>query len=394
MFSYVDRTALSLLMEPIKVEFKLSDQELGLLSGIAFTLFNAILGLPLARIADHYSRSILLSVSLGLWSVLAALGGMAQSFGQLFMSRVGVGIGEAGCIPAAHSLIADYFPPRHRALAVSIFLVGMQVGLSGGMLAVGFLGQHLSWRAALQIVGFAGLPVSALAYFTLKEPPRPRIVHTAKEPLKGVLAALLRRRAFAHLTFGFGLGSVCISSLIQWLPTYLIRSFGMSITEVGAWAGAASGVGGIAGLLTGGVAATWLAPRDARWELWLPLGTYAACIPFFVLMAFSPAAWFVLVMYSLISFMISLGAGVSLAAAQSFAQPNQRAVAVALMLFLSSLLGSSIGPYVIGVTSDFLAPHFGRESLRYSMLFPCIMLSWSVVHYYLASLNTLRDRLP
>lgn len=392
LFCYMDRIALAVLMEAIKIDLQLSDQQLGLLTGLAFALFYSSMGLPLAWLADRTSRVKLISACLAVWSVMTALSGMARGFPTLFLARMGVGVGEAGCVPAAHSLIGDYFPRERRALAVSIFQTGSAVGVSGGLILVGMLGQHLGWRASLQILGVAGLPVVLLALLTLREPPRPHDAGTSAESLPQAFGALLRRPALVHLAMALSLTSICTFGITQWLPTFLIRSFGMNMAEAGLWLGLATAVSGIFGLLSGGVLSTRLVPRDPRWELWLPALAFSVATPFYVLMLLSPAIWLVLVMKILANFLAGIALGVSLAAVQSFAEPNRRAAAISLVLFFSTLLGGGAGPYLIGAMSDLMAPSLGQESLRYSLLISCAMIIWGVVHYGLSARRSPIDR--
>lgn len=391
-FGYMDRIALSMLMQPIKLDLHLSDQQLGLLSGIAFALFYAILGIPLARLADRSSRVRLISICLTLWSTMTALSGFAQNYTQLFLARIGVGIGEAGCVPPAHSLIGDYFPRAKRALGVSLFNAGAAVGVSVGMFAIGAMGETLGWRASLQIVGLLGLPLAAVTFLTLREPARPRIEKADAESAFQSIGGLLRRPAFVHLAIAFSLGQVATHGFSQWAPTFLIRSFNMGMAEIGAWIGAISAGGGVLGVVVGGLLAARLIPHDARWELWLPGGALATCIPLFVAMVLSPFAWLVLLLKMLIAFFGAISSGVAIAAVQSFAEPARRATAVSLVLFLSALLGGGAGPYLIGLASDLLEPAFGKESLRYAFLIAATMLGWAAIHYFLAARNSLKDR--
>jgi predicted MFS family arabinose efflux permease len=390
--SFMDRITLSILQEPIKAELHLTDSQLGLLSGLAFAAFYATLGIPLARFADRSSRVKLISICVAIWSVMTTVCGLARSFPQLFLARMGVGIGEAGCLAPAHSLLGDYFPRERRALAISLFQCGAVIGSSVGLFMVGALGQHLGWRASLQIAGFIGVPVALLAFLTLREPPRPAGAHQAKEPALQAIGALFRRPALVHLTIAYALSMICSSGLTQWFPSYLVRSFGMSLAQVGAWAGLTSGIGGIAGLLTGGFAATWLARRDPRWEMWIPAIAVGACAPLYVLMAVSPTAGLALVFKGCAYYMAAVSGGVALSSVQSFAEPHRRATAVSLVIFFSSLLGQGVGPVLLGTISDVLRPSFGQESLRYALLLSSAALVWSCIHYLLSARRSREDR--
>jgi MFS family permease len=393
LFAYLDRMALAILLEPIKADLHLNDGQLGLLSGLAFAMFYATLGLPLARLADRASRVKLLSLCLIAWSVMTALSGMAKSFSWLFMARMGVGIGEAGCVPTAHSMIGDLFPRERRALAISIFQAGAAIGSTAGLFFVGALGQHLGWRASLQLVGLAGLPLSVLVFLTVREPTRPLVAASSGEPFLKALKVMIRRPALIHLILAYSVGAICTAGLMQWIPTYFIRSFGLSLAEAGALVGAATAFSSVLGLLTGGAMASWLMARDPRWEIWIPTLAFAICIPFFVLQFLSPTVALALVFGALGSYSAAIGAGVALAAVQSFVEPHRRATAVALLLFLSALLGTGLGPYLIGVVSDALAPSLGRESLRYALLGSCSALLWSVAHFAVSAAKSTRDRL-
>ncbi len=392
MFGYADRMALAMLQEQIKAELHTTDQQMGLLLGFAFALFYAVLGIPLARLADRLSRPKLLAACLVAWSVMTAVSGLCRNFTQLFIARMGVGVGEAGCVPPAHSLIGDLFPRNKRALGVGIFQSGAVLGLSVGMLAIGILGQHFGWRVAFQVIGAAGLPLAVLMVLTLRDPRSAQVVQETRESARQALAALLGRRAFLHLLLAYSIGSICTFGIIQWVPSFLMRSFGMSMVQVGAWAGLASLISSVSGLLLGGVLVAWLVKHDARWELWLPAITMGTSVPMFVLMCLSPVAWMAIIMKMLANFLGAVGSGVALATIQSFAEPHRRATAVSLVLFMSALLGQGLGPFLIGTLSDMLAPAFGRESLRYALLLSCSMLVWSVVHYLLSARTSRRDQ--
>ena len=392
-FNYMDRMVLAVLLEPIKAELHLSDGQLGLLSGLAFAMLYAILGIPLARLADRASRVKLLAVCLVLWSVMTAATGFAKNFPQLFLARMGVGLGEAGCVPAAHSLIGDYFPPEKRALGISFFQAGGLAGLSAGLLITGVLADHFGWRAALMIVGLSGVPLAILVLFTMREPARRGHVQAAPdEPAFTAIAALLRRPALRHLVMALSIGAFGTYGITQWLPAFFMRSHGLSLTQIGVWSGTAAGIGGILGVMCGGLGATRLIPRDARWELWLPAIAYGGSAPLYALVFLSPTPVIAIVIKVFATFLAASGGGVALSAIQSFAEPNRRATAIALVLFLSSLLGLGLGPLLVGLASDALAPQFGKESLRYALLMSTAALLWAGLHFYLSSRRASQDR--
>lgn len=391
-FAYMDRIGLSILMELIKHDLHLTDAQLGIVAGLAFTLFNVVLGVPLAWVADRYSRVKLISICLATWSAMTALSGAAQSFAQLFMARVGVGIGEAGCHPPAHSLIGEIFPREKRALGIGLFNAGAATGVAGGMALIGALGEHYGWRAAMQIVGLMGLPLAALTFFTLREPPRPPLHKEGAESPVSSVGALMRRPAFVHLVLAVSIALVGTQGFSVWAPTFLMRSFGMGMVQVGAWIGGITAAFGVVGTIFGGVLVAWLFPRDARWEIWLPAIMTTMCAPLFLVMVLAPKVWIVLALKALNTLFGAIGSSVAMTAVQSFAEPHRRATAVAIALLITSLLGTGAGPYLIGLASTTLEPGFGKESLRYALLLTPAMLVWSVIHYVLALRTVVRDR--
>jgi len=383
-FAYMDRMAIAILIEPIKADLDLTDSQLGLISGLAFAAFYATLGLPLARLADRGSRVKLLSLCLFIWSVMTAITGQTRNFTQLFLARMGVGVGEAGCVPPAHSLLADYFPLHRRGLAISIFQSGATLGLSLGVIMVGILGQYFGWRMALLIIGGASVPLALLVAFTIREPLRTHSSDVPPERALDAIGSLLRRRAFLHLAIAYSLSAGCLNGVGQWFPALFMRSFGLSIAEVGAWIGTATGIGGVAGLLTGGLIVGRLVRRNPRWELWLPAITYGTSVPLYFLMLFSSSAGVAIAIKLLANYLASIGGGVALAAIQSLTEQTRRATAVSIVLFASALFGTGFGPFFVGLLSDLLMPFAGIESLRYALLITCALLLWSTLHYLLA----------
>jgi predicted MFS family arabinose efflux permease len=393
-FNYMDRMVLAVLLEPMRKELHLSDAQLGMLTGLAFAFLYALLGIPLARFADRASRVKLLAACLGLWSLMTAATGLARSFPALFLARMGVGIGEAGCVPAAHSLIGDYFSPERRAMAVSTFQAGALAGVSAGLFAAGMLAEHFGWRNALFIVGLSGLPLGLLVLTTFREPERRGRDHTlASEGAFKAIGGLLRRRSLVNLIVAISLGGFGNYGINQWLPSFYVRSFGISLGRVGMLAGMAAGIGGVLGVLCGGVVAMKLIPRDKRWELWLPAIVYSAAAPAYVTSFLNHSLAQAVGINMLATFLVASGGGVALSALQSYSEPNRRALAISLTLFLSSLVGLGLGPLLVGVLSDHLKSALGQESLRYALLCSTLSLVWAGVHFYLASRTADRDRI-
>jgi MFS family permease len=392
LFSYMDRTAISILLEPIKLDLDLSDTELGLLSGMAFAFLHAILGLPLARLADRSSRVNVLAACFAVWSAMTAVCGLTSNFVQLFLARMGVGVGEAGCLPPAHSIIGDLFPRERRALAIGILQSGAALGGSIGLYFIGAIGEHFGWRVALQAVGLAGFPVLLLVMLTLREPPRPMIRTVSAERFTDAMRAILTRPAFVYLVAGFSLCSLGTQGIAQWTPTFLVRTYGMSLSAIGGWYGLSSAIGGIFGLLIGGIAVNKLMRRDPRWELWTSAACHVVVIPLLAVMILSPNWWLSVGVHTLVNFFSAMAGGAGLSAVQSFAEPRRRATAVALLLLVTGLLGAGAGPYIVGLITDMLVPEFGRHALRYAMLIIGVMLVPGIVCFVLAGLRSSKDR--
>lgn len=372
------------MVEPMKRDLQLSDTQLGLVSGLAFALLYATCGIPLARFADHRSRKWLLTVCLTVWSAMTALTGFARNFTELFLARMAVGVGEAGCVPASHSMIGDMFPPERRALAVGVFQAGGLVGLSVGLAAAGMAAERYGWRAALIGVGLLGLPLALLMALTLREPRR-EVSQVEKESAWTAISALSHSKPLIHLVIGIAVGSFATYGMAQWLPAFFIRSHSLSLTEVGLYGGLTGGAAGVIGTVTGGVAMLRLRPRDKRWELWLPALCYSGSIPLYLVAFWVDSAFLAYSIKFIAIFIASAGGGVALAAIQSFAAPHRRATAVAVMMFLSSLIGLGLGPAAVGALSDLMTSELGTEALRYALMVSTAFLGWAGLHFLAAA---------
>ncbi len=388
-FNYADRYILGVLLPSIKTELALSDAQLGLISGTAFTLFYATLGLPIARMADRFSRRKIISIAMALWSVMTAACGMVQSFAQFFVARVLVGVGEAGATPPSHSLLSDYYPISQRGRAIAIFSLGAPIGLMVGFIFGGWMAEHHSWRYALFILGIPGIIFAFLILTTLKEPPRGQFDDAAAAdeilPFGTVLAKLIKSPAFVHMAFATGLYTIVWIGLIMWLPSYFTRSFEMSIGSAGLWLALFLGFPQILGMLFSGVITDKLVVRDVRWYPWIPAVGVFIGMP---LMAFSLLTNNVMIAMILLffAFMISVMQGpASFAGIQGLTQPRMRAMAAATFLLIVNLVGGGAGPYLIGELSDYFSGEYGDESLRYALLLIVIVfMTWSALHYFLA----------
>jgi len=395
-FNFIDRQILSILLEPIRQDLKLSDTQLGFLSGVAFAIFYATLGIPIARLADRSSRVNVISWSLAAWSVMTAVCGLAANFWQLMLGRIGVAVGEAGASPASHSLISDYFVPETRASAMGIYAMGVPIGTLIGLLAGGWLVHFFDWRTAFIVVGLPGVLMAIIVRMTVKEPPRGNSEAIMKEqapvPLKEAIAFLWARPSFRHVVLAVAFHAFVSYGYNGWLPAFFARSYGMGSAEIGSWLAPLIGIFAGLGTFSGGYISDYFARRDRRWYVWVPGITLAISVPFFLLAFMSDDKYTTLALLIVPLYFNYIYLGPTFAMIQGLATVRMRAIASAILLFVISLIGLGLGPFGVGVLSDYLKPEFGEESLRIALMFVFLFNIWAGIHYYIAGL-TLREDL-
>ncbi|MBL8772999.1 MAG: MFS transporter [Phenylobacterium sp.] len=393
--NYVDRQVLSILVEPIRKELGLTDTQIGLLSGLGFALFYAAAGLPIARLADRTSRKGIIAGCLALWSGATAVCGLAMNFPQLLVARIFVAVGEAGAGPAGHSMLADLFPHGKRATALAVFSCGVPIGILVGLLAGGWLNQAFDWRTAFIVVGLPGVVVAAVVALTLKEPPRTGEVSTEPAPTtREALAVLMKIPAYNYLVLGSALHAFTSYGALQWNPAFMIRFHGLSTGEAGLALGLISGVTGVVGTLAGGWFADLLGRRDNRWYAWLPALMIGVRAPLFISAYLAPTAELAIACLILPGFLGNSFTGPVFGTIQTLSPPRTRAFASAWTLFIIALVGFGLGPLVIGMTSDALAPAFGTRSLGYAISLAAIGELVSVVFFLLAARRLPRNAAP
>lgn len=368
-FNFLDRQIVNILAEPIRKDLDLSDTQIGLMTGLAFALFYTFLGLPIARVADRptTNRGWLIAGALAVWSGMTALCGLAQNFAQLLLARIGVGVGEAGCTPAAHSLIADRVPANKRASAMAFYALGIPAGSLLGMVIGGYLADEIGWRTAFLLVGAPGVLLALVVVALIRDPPRPSRAATAGEAL-GLLATLKVLTGSRTFVLVLAAGSACSFlsyGKTTWSTIFFQRSHGMSPGEVGFWFGLWGGIAGMIGTFMGG----WLADRfgatDRRHVVTAPAIGMALAVPV-AFAAYQATDWRVsLALIMVPNVLNSLYYGPVFSSVQGLVAPHQRAVASAMLLFCQNLLGLGLGPLFFGMISDFLKPEFGEESVRY-----------------------------
>lgn len=393
-FNFIDRILLGIVQEPIKQEFGLQDWQLGLLGGPAFALLYTFLGIPIARLAETRSRVNIISISVALWSAMTAACGLATGYWQLLAARIGVSIGEAGCTPPAHSMLSDYYPPQQRTTALAIYALGIPFGSAIAGLAGGWLAQTYSWRAAFLVLGLPGLILALLTRWTIKEPPR-RGAGTPAPPFIQALLALLAKPAFTHVAFGGSLVSFYGYGAAQFLPSFLIRTHGLSLMQA-SWVFAGILAVFVAfGTFMGGALTDRLIRRDLRYMVWLPALGLMLAVPLYLSTYFVSSLVWAFVPLCLGSIAHYSYLGPMYAVTQSVAPPLVRATATAVLLFIVNLIGYGLGPPALGALSTFFSQTAGAANgLRYALMADTCMLLWAALHFLLAARSLKRDIVP
>ena len=362
--NYIDRSIVNILAQPIKEEFHLSDLQVGLLGGFAFALLYMFMGIPIARLAERRNRVNIVTAAITVWSLMTALCGLATSYWQLLLFRVGVGVGEAGASPPSQSLIADYFPPEKRASALAIHSFGIPIGTLGGAVLGGLIAQEYGWRVAFTMVGAPGLLLALLFRLTVAEPKRgaqdtaqvrARLETVAAPTLLSGAAQLFRRPTFVAICVGMALTQFGLQGIGIFKAALILRRFDVSLAEVGLILGLVTGAGAGIGTLIGGFLSDAVARWDRRWYVWLPALGLVVTGPFYAVALVQPT-WHLTALFLLLPGATSLiFVAPILATVQNLAEPRMRATATALLTLVGTLFGLALGPVVAGVISDRLA---------------------------------------
>jgi MFS family permease len=364
-FSFIDRQILTLLVGPIRATLNISDTQISLLHGLAFALFYSIMGIPIGRMVDSRKRANIIAGGIAVWSVMTAVCGLAQNFIQLFLARIGVGVGEAALSPGAYSMISDEFPPEQRPRAMSLYISAAYVGggiatIAGGALIatmppvdLPLIGPMEPWQALFSVVGLPGLFV-ALWVLTLREPARTGL-KAGPQPSLGELGEFLsaRRGALGFLILGYAMSGVMWQAAIAWIPTYFIRIFGWSASEVSLPYGLISMVCGMGGIILGG----WIATRlrqSGRLDANILIGLIAITIalPSGIAATFAPSPILALALFGVFLFGCAMPWGSAVAALHEITPNQMRGQISAIHLFCLSLIGTGVGPTMVALFTD------------------------------------------
>ena len=410
-FSYIDRQVIAILIEPIKNEFGASDTQMGLLTGLAFGLLYAALGVPVGKLADRKSRRTIVAVACGLWSLATMACGFAGHFWQLLLARMSVAVGEAGGMAPSISLVSDLYPPKQRSFMISLFMMGPHLGVLIGLALGGWIAQHYGWRATFIWFGAPGLLLAALVFLLVREPRRGgfdtpvALAQMQQQPTESLFTQvrrLLAITAFRRLAFACGFAGLAGYGYGIWTPSFLVRTHGMNMAQAGLLFGVASGVGAVGGALFSGWLCDRMVARDVRWQLALPMLAVIVSIPCAIAFFLWPTSghWMLgsiraphaLVFAFLFAFFASWWPSLSYSATSHMVGSNERSVAAALLNFFVTLFGVGAGPLVTGMVSDLLTPMLGVQALRWSLVSVMFLMIPTAVLMAMA-LNPYRARL-
>ena len=364
--NFLDRQLLSILADPIKTDLQLSDTQFGAIAGLAFAIMYSFAGVPLSYLADRTSRSRVIAGALLTFSGFTALSGTAQGFWSLFLFRLGVGFGEAGGVAPSYALIADYFPPEKRGRALGIYSLGVPVGLGIGVIAGGYIAENINWRAAFFIMGAVGVLLVPFFLWAVKDPSKTALQSAApKVGLGEVFRVISRKPSFWLLALAASLSSVVGYGLATWIPSVLIRSYGLQLSNAGFYMGGLLLIGGVIGVLAGGLLADRLGHgKSKKWYALLPALAWLITVPCYLFGLVTDNLWVAFVPLLIGNALNILWLGPVVTSIQHLVEPRMRATASSMFLLINNFIGLGLGPLLIGAVSDELRSTYGPDSLR------------------------------
>jgi predicted MFS family arabinose efflux permease len=384
-FAYLDRYLLFYLAEPIKKDLALSDAQLGVIGGLAFALFHTVFALPVARLADVWSRRWVISLGVALWSTLTAGISLAHSFGSLFVIRAGVALGESSAHAPAHSLVAENFPPRRRATALAIMNVGGVAGIVAASALGGYLGNEIGWRKTFLLFGCIGLALALVASALLRDRRSQAGLVVNRRSFVRVAAGVFGNATLRWLVAGACLHMFVSSAISSWMPSFIIRAFHVTTAEAGLIIGAGAAVAGVTGTFLGGWVTDRLAARDPRWYFWLPAIGFVAATPLYWGALFAPSTTIYFFLYMVGAFGSVWFLGPTYAVVQNLARPEDRATTSAIVLLCINLFGQSAGAPFVGLVSDWLGADQAGASIRWALVIALCVNGPAMVAYLMAA---------
>nr|WP_246386830.1 MFS transporter [Litorivivens lipolytica] len=408
LLNFVDRQVMTILLEPIKAEFGATDTQMGFLTGFAFALFYATLGVPVAKLADSWSRTNVLSISMSVWSLVTALCGMAVNFWQLALLRIGVGVGEAGGTPPSQSLVADYFPPEKRSFALGVLSTAPNIGVLVGLFGGAIIADMYGWRMVFFVFGIPGIFLALLLKFTVREPVKdsgPLMPEGFMQGIKNILAV----PAFPYIALAVGFTAISGYGFGVWSPSFLIRVHEISLIEAGLYLGLIGAFGGGLGTVLGGYICDRMAAKDVVWQLRLPMLGILISLPLqiafllwpegSVFTLFGKTIPVAILFMAVSSVFAGFWIGPTYAAVQNIVPSHSRTQAAALLLLSFNLLGMGLGPTLVGLISDAISG-YGVSSIRYALLLSLsttlvgAFLYWKGGSHYVSQMNVSQMKKP
>jgi len=368
-FNFLDRQILGILAKPIMEDLQLTRTEFGAIGGLAFAVLYSVLGVPLAYLADRTSRSGVIAGALAVWSLFTGLCGVATGYWQLFLFRLGVGVGEAGGVAPSYAVIADYFPPERRARALAIYSLGIPIGLALGTLLGAYIAALVDWRAAFITMGVIGILIAPIFRWVVRDVPRPTVAKGEAAPVSAVFGILARKPAFWLLAFGASCSSLCGYGLALWTPLVLMGNFGFDLVTTGQFMASLLLIGGTAGVFAGGWFADRLGKGDRAWYAWLPAIAWLITAPLFALGFLTSNPWIAWPLLVIPNGLNILWLGPVTTAVQHMVPQQMRATASGSFLMINNLIGMGLGPLLMGFLGEELKASYGAEALRYGAVF-------------------------
>ena len=391
----LDRGIIQVLVEPIKSDLKISDSMIGFLVGPAFAVIFAVGGIPLGLLADRWNRKKLLLMCLTFWSALTTASGFAGSYMQLVMARMGVGIGEAGGAPSAVSMIADIFPPQRRASAMSFFYVGGAASMMAIFFGGAALAEAYGWRVAFMVAGLLGLVVAFVILLSLKEPLRGASegigYQVESVSVMETFRFIAAQRSIVHSMTGMIMFQVTGTAIMSFIASFLMRSHGFTLMQVGVFVALGYGVGNLIGMLSGGFMADVLALRDVRWRTRMGFISAVGAGGFLVMLLAVDTTRLLAAAFFGWSLSCGLFAGPTYGLFQSLVRPNMRATISSVQSVAGYALGGSIGPVIVGIASDAFSAEYAQDSMRHALMLMIPFYAWAAVHYLLAERSLASD---
>ncbi|WP_295805724.1 MFS transporter [uncultured Nitratireductor sp.] len=382
----LDRNILAITLDQIGTEFALTDTQLGLLSGPVFVVVYVLFGFPVAALAARGNRRNIVSAATAIWSSLTIAMALAQNFAQLAMARLGVGIGEAGAVSPAHSMISDLYPPERRTSAMATFAAGANIGVLLAFLVGGIAGQAFGWRWAFVIAGLPGLLLALLLRFTVAEPQRTDKTTAVR---RGSLFLITWRtirndRGLFHALCGLAVTGIVTFGALAWNAAFIMRAHGLSQSQTGIYLALGVGVLGGLGTWAGGAIADRLGADNPSWRLGVVIAAILIAKPFSIGFLLFPSAGPALACLAVSGSLAAVFWGPTYAFLHARVEPHMRPMATAIYMCAFNIVGVGVGPTVIGLASDMLFAGQGARSLAYAILLVQIAGVWGAWHYWRA----------